>query len=91
MKMQTFEEFAAEWFRQVTENGDSVSQEAIDMAQQAWEIATNAEREACAKLAEDRHDAWERGDGLNDADGLPLPVCDVTCCENIAAAIRARQ
>ena len=52
--------------------------------------AVAAEREACAKIAERRYEAWKEGDGILDADGLPSVTCDVTACENIAAAIRAR-
>lgn len=59
----TFDEFVAEWRRQVREYGSGVPQEAIDMAEQAWEVATEAERVAaelrCAKtpvLIEGHHE-----------------------------------
>ena len=35
----TFDEFVAEWRKQVREYGGEVSQEAFDMAEQSWEIA----------------------------------------------------
>lgn len=49
----TFDEFVTEWRKHdVREYGSGVPQEAIDMSEQAWEIATAAEREACAKKLE---------------------------------------
>jgi len=45
--------------------------------------------EEAAKVAERRHEVWAAGDGHHDADGLPAVSCDITACENIAAAIRA--
>lgn len=48
----TLDEFVAQWRRYVREYGSGVPQEAIDMAEQAWETATTTEREACAKLVE---------------------------------------
>lgn len=56
----------------------------------AWEAATAAERERCARLAEDRHKVWNAGDGYHDGEGFPAVNCDATACANIAAAIRAR-
>ena len=51
-------------------------------AQAALDRVVAAERERCAKVAESRWRSW----GQNDPHG---PVeCDVTACENIAAAIR---
>jgi hypothetical protein len=59
-------------------DGDYVSFE--DYAALKAKLA--AERERCAKVAESRWRSW----GQNDPHG---PVeCDVTACENIAAAIR---
>jgi fumarylacetoacetate (FAA) hydrolase family protein len=50
--------------------------------QAALDRVVAAERERCAKVAESRWRSW----GQNDPHG---PVeCDVTACENIAAAIR---
>lgn len=60
----TFDEFVAEWRRQVREYGGGVPQEAIDMAEQVWEIATNLEREECAKVC----DAYAVGSRQNMAD-----------------------
>lgn len=48
------------------------------------------EREACAKIAENRHKVWNDGDGIRDGEGLPAVTCDITACENIALAIRSR-
>lgn len=53
----TFDEFVTEWRKQVREYGSGVPQEAIDMAEQAWEIATAAEREACEIAKESEREA----------------------------------
>ena len=54
------------------------------------EALVKAEREACALVAENRHEIWGQGDGFHDGEGFPAVSCDVTACSNIAAAIRAR-
>ena len=52
------------------------------------EAARREEREACAKVAETRHEFW---DMKHPDDALPFEVCDdVSACADIAAAIRAR-
>jgi hypothetical protein len=51
-------------------------------AQAALDRVVAAERERCAKVAESRWRSW----GRNDPHGAV--ECDVTACENIAAAIR---
>ena len=51
-------------------------------AQTALDRVVAAERERCAKVAESRWRSW----GQNDPHGAV--ECDVTACENIAAAIR---
>ena len=38
----TFDEFVAEWRKQVREYGGGVSQEACDMAEESWSIAFKA-------------------------------------------------
>jgi hypothetical protein len=45
--------------------------------------------EEAARLAERRHEVWNAGDCYFDGEGVAAVVCDVTACENIAAAIRA--
>lgn len=48
----TFDEFRIDWTKQVKEIGSDVPQEAFDMAEQAWEDATKAERTVSDKLLE---------------------------------------
>jgi hypothetical protein len=49
----TLEEFLDEWHRQANEYGASLTRDQRDIAEQAWLIATQQEREACAKLAQE--------------------------------------
>ncbi|WP_411033373.1 hypothetical protein [Shinella sp. BYT-45] len=46
--------------------------------------------EEAAQIAEKRYEVWNAGDGFTDGEGLPAVSCDVSACENIAAAIRQR-
>ena len=56
----TFDEFVAEWRKQVREYGGEVSQEAFDMAEQSWEIAFAAGAASRdAELSECRNKAIE--------------------------------
>ena len=55
----TLEDFLDEWHRQANEYGGSLTQEQRDIAEQAWQIATEQEREACAKVCEKRQDIYE--------------------------------
>lgn len=71
----TPEEFLDEWHRQANEYGASLTRDQRDIAEQAWLIATQQEREACAMVCEE-------------TDNDPHVVLHVgTVC---AAAIRAR-
>lgn len=49
----TLEEFLDEWHRQANEYGASLTQDQRDIAEQAWLIATQKEREACAEIADE--------------------------------------
>jgi hypothetical protein len=90
----TFEEFVADWIKQVREYGSGVPQEAIDMAEQAWEIAASEEREACAKVCD------EHSKSIGNRDDF-TPCCDpiawetgaissIDTCAELSIAIRAR-
>lgn len=48
----TLEEFLDEWHRQANEYGASLTRDQRDIAEQAWLIATQQEREACARACE---------------------------------------
>lgn len=52
----TFDEFVDEWRSQVREYGGCVPQEAIDMAEEAWQLARTNEREECAKVCRTQYD-----------------------------------
>ena len=47
----TLEEFLDEWHRQANEYGASLTRDQRDIAEQAWLIATQQEREECAIVA----------------------------------------
>ena len=47
----TLEDFLDEWHRQANEYGASLTRDQRDIAEQAWLIATQQEREACAEIA----------------------------------------
>lgn len=56
----TFDEFVAEWRKQVREYGGGVSQEAFDMAEESWSIAFKAgSASRDAELSECRNKAIE--------------------------------
>lgn len=49
----TLEEFLDEWHRQANEYGASLTQDQRDIAEQAWLIATQQERDACRDIVEE--------------------------------------
>ena len=49
---KTFKEFMARRYAEAEEFACGVTREQEDIAHEAWELATNAEREACAVVAE---------------------------------------
>lgn len=64
----TLEEFMDEWHRQANEYGAGLTSEQREIAEQAWEIATQAAREACAKACDDEAKAIRReGEGCTNA------------------------
>jgi hypothetical protein len=77
----TFEEFVAEWRKQVREYGGGVPQEAVDMAEQAWEIAAAEEREACARVCEETMADTIMGGNKDYATGREMGV--VVCANKI--------
>ena len=75
----TFDEFVAEWRKQVREYGGEVSQEAFDMAEQSWEIAFAAgaaSRDAeVSRIVEKCHDfaaQHETDSGIIESDGKEI-------------------
>ena len=54
MKMEkTFKEFMARRYAEAEEFACGVTREQEDIAHEAWEFATNAEREACVKVCDE--------------------------------------
>ena len=75
----TLEDFLDEWHRQANEYGASLTRDQRDIAEQAWLIATQQEREACAITA------WSIGMDLHQKQFDAREV-GASC----ASAIRAR-
>ena len=54
----TLEEFLDEWHRQANEYGGSLTSDQRDIAEQAWLVATQQEREACATICDELESFW---------------------------------
>ena len=50
---KTFKEFMARRYDEAEEFASAVTREQEDIAHEAWEFATNAEREACVKVCDE--------------------------------------
>lgn len=60
----TLEEFLDEWHRQANEYGGSLTRDQRDIAEQAWLVATQQERETCAKVCEEHaRESWDHEGG----------------------------
>lgn len=83
---KTFKDFMARRYAEAAEYASGVTRGQIDIAEEAWELATLAEREECAKACE------KYGASLNNEWNQSLGVAGdlVETCEECAEAIRAR-
>ena len=83
----TLKEFLDEWHRQANEYGASLTRDQRDIAEQAWLIATQQEREACAKSCEEIEDDYRERESLRYAE---LKTDAQTGASDCAHRIRAR-
>lgn len=54
----TFEEFMEQKYAEAAEYSAGVTREQKDIAREAWDAATLAEREACAELCDSLYPPW---------------------------------
>ena len=83
----TLKEFLDEWHRQANEYGASLTRDQRDIAEQAWLIATQQEREACAKVCDEIEDDYREREGRLYAE---LKTDAQTGASDCAYRIRAR-